>query len=276
MDAVLAVLQAEEPVHVVAGVETLALLAPAGNWAVLRAEWRWSHSVAGSFSLPPEPPYVRRVTGGDTWPGRPGMIYLAILAPRRPPTPPSLEEVHRLARALLGARDPRLLSTECGAMGAAGKLAQRPLIEVLAPRECAERILSRFSFSAEERLEPGDLRGESLERHSSVEWLMPRPREAASFRVENSSGFYVEFDVLTARDPPLIEWAWLYTNAFLYPPAQLALLLEEFRGSPPSRSLGFQFLNSAATLVEFVGIGYSELRETIMSAMEALEREVLG
>ena len=269
----------ESPAEALASVETVAVLTgeEGERWHLLEVEWSWETSLIGVMAEPSREPFMRRVTGGPVFPGGEGMVYAALIGPRTGGRPPSLEAVHRMALGLLEGCDatPRL-EARCGGApvwAGVGKLAQRPLIELYGPRGVVEELASRSGrVVASVELDRSLVRRDSLERLESPEWNWGGV-EGGTHRASMRTAWGFLLAAEARLEPPLVEDLRLYTDAFVYPPAQALLLVGQLRGIPPAPTAVLEFLNGWATLVEAVGVEYGELKGLLLGLFEEMARD---
>ncbi len=265
----------ETPFEALAGVETLALHTPPdGPWHLLVIPWSWDVNLAGVMARPPSGHYIRRVTGGESFPHNEGSVYIALVGPRLGARPLPLKDIYEMALKLLEPMDPSplLTSSKCGLRASVGKLAQRPLIEAVLSSDCMELLMDNVDIVGHESLERDMLNQDSLSRLSSKEWNWgPIESPTFKFSYSNKDGFYLEVEALL--NPPILEDIRIFTNMFVYPPAQALLLVEQLKGAPPSPGAAFEFLNGWGTLVEFIGLEFGEIRDFLMDVFERLSEE---
>ncbi|MCE4627556.1 MAG: hypothetical protein F7C34_00190, partial [Desulfurococcales archaeon] len=139
MDAVLLEASLTGPEEVLAAVETVALHSAVDEWYLLVHSWPWEKRAIGILHLPAGGGYVRRASGGPAFPAGGDTVYAALVGPRRPGAPIPLRDVYEQLRRLVApCSSAGPLRYECwGATvaAAAGKLAQRPVIELAGPRD---------------------------------------------------------------------------------------------------------------------------------------------
>ncbi len=269
------------PYHVLAGAETVALLtSDASEWYLYVSEWPWTTPLLGFLSPPlPGEEYARRITGGPVWrPVGGGEGYAVLIGPRSGSRPASLASIYELVVRLVGVEARGPLMIECGEgvlYACPGKLVQRPFIEFCGPLDCVYHMLSsnNVGVSGETVLDASLLRGDSLERLASVEWLDPVSLgdDLISKTYTSSQGYGLQLVALLGEEEPFIRFFRIYTDSYVYPPGQVRLLISQFEGAPPSRVAALELLNTWGSLVEHVGYPFGEFVEAVLDFFSLLE-----
>ncbi len=268
------------PVHVLASIETIAFRSSQlkNKWILASTQWRWPTKILGFLEKGQEDS-VRRVTGGSTYdPSRYSEpYYVVIIAPRIGARPIPLHSIYNLVHSILKSKCQSVTSTlECyngkhgKCIASVGKLLQRPLIEFYGDAKCIENIVE-YNVTGEfnEELDKDLLLENSLVRLSNPQWLKnTMPKYQKTWKIQQDS-YYVE--ITASVDQQLLSHFDMYTNMFVYPPAQARLLIEEMIGAVPSRMAGFELVNAWNGLVEYVGIEPSVFKDFILSVFYELE-----
>ena len=265
------------PEEVLAAVETITLHAGNNAWHLLLHPWPWSRRAIGILHEPTRGDYVRRASGGPAFPAGGDTVYAALVGPRRPGTPIPLRAVYRLLEDLVGecSRDGPLRYDCWGGTvaAAAGKLAQRPVVELAGPRDAVLRAVRRgVSLVGAEPLPRELVRRESVERLGSPEWNWGFPGEP-SHRAEARTSEGFTLGAAARLEGPLIAWLRLYGDILVYPPAQALLLVDQLQGIPPALPAVLEFINGWATLVETVGASIGEVEALLRGLFEEMMRD---
>lgn len=278
-------LNVEKPVYVLGGVETIALRSSNvdDKWILSTASWKWPTILIGYLDKPPvtgKQEFLRRVTGGTIFdPSKYNEpYYTVVIGPRIGKRPIQLTRVYEIAHTRLEnkCRDTTPLlecatSSKDRCVASIGKLLQRPLIEFFGDRSCIEKVLDYDIWDgSDDELDIDLILRNSLERHLSEAWLRYNINRGPHVFSRTWRKFYVEIKV--SLEPPLITGFDLYSNMFLYPPAQARLLIDEMIGAVASRVAGFEFVNAWNGLVEYVGVELGDFKDFILESFSELER----
>ncbi|MCE4625377.1 MAG: hypothetical protein F7C35_05890 [Desulfurococcales archaeon] len=247
------------------------------RWIIMRRKGL-STRMVGVLDESPTEHFLRRPTGGLPFPTGGDVHYTALLGPRIGGAPPSLQTIHSTVQTYFARSNCKvnpLLRVECGqdaVIVAVGKLGQRPFIEAAGSIDAIDNLIKGLEIVGEAELDPDMIKMEARERYRSEEWNW-RGIQGATHRFERitSKGAKLVFEV--KLEPPFILESRLYTNAFIYPPAQALLLISQLQDAPPAKTLAFEFLHGWATLVESVGVEYVELKDFLLDAFERLGRD---
>ena len=278
-------LNAEKPVYVLGGVETIALRSSniEDKWILSTAYWKWPTLLVGYLDKPPisdKQDFLRRITGGMAF--NPEKYsepyYTAVIGPRIGKRPVHLTRVYELIHERLVDRCQSTTSTlECvtsrgdRCVASIGKLLQRPLIEFFGDRPCIEKILDYDIWDvSDDELDKDLILENSLDRHLSEAWLRRNVVAGRYVFTRAWEEFYIEIDA--SLEPPLITGFDLYSNIFLYPPAQARLLIDEMIGAVASRVAGFEFVNAWNGLVEYVGVEPGDFKDFVLESFKVLEK----
>ncbi|MEB3759999.1 MAG: hypothetical protein GSR72_02775 [Desulfurococcales archaeon] len=278
-------LNVDKPVYVLGGVETIALRSSniKNKWILSTASWKWPTILIGYLDKPPvsdKQKFLRRITGGPIFDPKEynEPHYTVVIGPRIGKRPIQLTRVYEFVHARFEDKchntTPALkcvTSSKDRCVASVGKLLQRPLIEFFGDRSCIEKVLDYDIWDeSDEELDIDLILRNSLQRHLSEAWLRYNVDEGPHVFSRTWSEFYIEVNV--SLEPPLITGFDLYSNMFLYPPAQARLLIDEMIGAVASRVAGFEFVNAWNGLVEYVGVEPGDFKDFILGSFRELER----
>ncbi len=278
-------LNVSEPVYALGGVETIALRSSnvKDKWILSATEWKWPTILIGYLEKPTlvgKQEFLRRITGGTIFDPREyyDPYYITVIGPRVGKRPIPLTQVYRLVRTRMDSKCHHTTTilkctTSRGdrCVASVGKLLQRPLIEFFGDRFCIEQVLEYDIWDASDEVLDTDLiLKNSLDRHLSEAWLRYNVNRGSHAFSRTWRDFYVEINA--SLEPPLITSFELYSNIFLYPPAQARLLIDEMIGAVASRVAGFEFVNAWNGLVEYIGIEPGDLKDFILESFRELEK----